>query len=133
IGVIVSCRDIKGANLLVDVNGVVKLADFGMAKHVSFVRFDLVIKQLSGAAPANSLKGSPFWMAPELSSHFVSYSYHFRNYESTFQLQMLQATMNKETGYDLSVDIWSLGCTIIEMFTGKHPWNGLEGVRKLFY
>jgi len=28
-------RDIKGANLLVDINGVVKLADFGMAKHVS--------------------------------------------------------------------------------------------------
>lgn len=29
-------RDIKGANLLVDASGVVKLADFGLAKHVSF-------------------------------------------------------------------------------------------------
>lgn len=28
-------RDIKGANLLVDASGVVKLADFGLAKHVS--------------------------------------------------------------------------------------------------
>ncbi|WOL07804.1 mitogen-activated protein kinase kinase kinase YODA [Canna indica] len=91
-------RDIKGANLLVDSNGVVKLADFGMAKH------------LSGAAPSHSLKGSPFWMAPE----------------------MLQATMNKEIGYDLAVDIWSLGCTIIEMFTGKHPWNDLEGPQAMF-
>lgn len=35
---IVLYRDIKGANLLVDASGVVKLTDFGLAKHVS-VRF----------------------------------------------------------------------------------------------
>lgn len=37
---IVLRRDIKGANLLVDSSGVVKLADFGMAKHVCFNIFE---------------------------------------------------------------------------------------------
>ncbi|KAL5219344.1 hypothetical protein ABZP36_020028, partial [Zizania latifolia] len=91
-------RDIKGANLLVDGNGVVILADFGMAKH------------LSTAAPNLSLKGTPYWMAPEV----------------------VQATLVKDVGYDLAVDIWSLGCTIIEMFTGKPPWSGLEGPAAMF-
>lgn len=87
-------RDIKGANILVDPNGDVKLADFGMAKHIS------------AYTSVRSFKGSPYWMAPEI-------------------------IMNAN-GYNLSVDIWSLGCTILEMITSKPPWSQYEGVAAIF-
>ncbi|KAF0932172.1 hypothetical protein E2562_008703 [Oryza meyeriana var. granulata] len=87
-------RDIKGANILVGPNGEVKLADFGMAKHVT------------SFAEIRSFRGSPYWMAPEV-------------------------IMNNK-GYSLAVDIWSLGCTIIEMATGRHPWYQYEDVAAIF-
>ncbi|XP_022961725.1 mitogen-activated protein kinase kinase kinase 5-like [Cucurbita moschata] len=92
-------RDIKGANLLVDSSGVVKLADFGMAKHLTG-QYDL------------SLKGSPYWMAPEV----------------------MKAAMLKDANPNLAlaVDIWSLGCTIIEMLDGKPPWSEFEGHQAMF-
>ncbi|KFK39944.1 hypothetical protein AALP_AA3G309800 [Arabis alpina] len=88
-------RDIKGANILVDPNGEIKLADFGMAKHVTAYSTML------------SFKGSPYWMAPEV-------------------------IMNNNDGYTLAVDVWSLGCTILEMATAKPPWSQFEGVAALF-
>ncbi|XP_010912615.1 mitogen-activated protein kinase kinase kinase 3 isoform X2 [Elaeis guineensis] len=87
-------RDIKGANILVGPNGEIKLADFGMAKH------------MSSYTSIRSFKGSPYWMAPEV-------------------------IMNGN-GYNLSVDIWSLGCTILEMATSKPPWSQYEGVAAIF-
>ncbi|MQL83742.1 hypothetical protein Taro_016237 [Colocasia esculenta] len=87
-------RDIKGANILVDPNGEIKVADFGMAKHISSYN------------SIRSFKGSPYWMAPEV-------------------------IMNTG-GYNLSVDIWSLGCTILEMATSKPPWCQYEGVAAIF-
>ncbi|KAJ1391020.1 Protein kinase domain [Sesbania bispinosa] len=87
-------RDIKGANILVDPNGRVKLADFGMAKHIT------------GQSCPLSFKGSPYWMAPEV--------------------------IKNSNGCSLAVDIWSLGCTVLEMATTKPPWHQYEGVAAMF-
>ncbi|CAL5377615.1 unnamed protein product [Camellia sinensis] len=80
-------RDIKGANILVDNKGCIKLADFGESKKVV---------ELATVIGAKSMKGTPYWMAPEV---------------------ILQ------TGHSFSVDIWSVGCTVIEMATGKPHWS----------
>jgi mitogen-activated protein kinase kinase kinase 2 len=55
-------RDIKGANILVDPNGEIKVADFGMAKHIT------------AATSMLSFKGSPYWMAPEVVMNTNGYS-----------------------------------------------------------
>eukprot|EP00762_Andalucia_godoyi_P001615 ANDGO_00302.mRNA.1 Mitogen-activated protein kinase kinase kinase A len=53
-------RDIKGANILVDHSGHVKLADFGCSKNIQ----DIVTPR--GARGEESIMGTPFWMAPEV-------------------------------------------------------------------
>ncbi|KAI8566229.1 hypothetical protein RHMOL_Rhmol02G0023900 [Rhododendron molle] len=92
-------RDIKGANILVDNKGCIKLADFGASKKVV---------ELATITGAKSMKGTAYWMAPEV---------------------ILQ------TGHSFSADIWSVGCTVIEMATGKPPWSQQyqEEVAALFH
>lgn len=50
-----------------------------------------------GNDASNSMQGSVFWMAPEV-------------------------VKNKD-GYSAKVDIWSLGCVVLEMFAGRRPWG----------
>ncbi len=77
--------DIKGANILVDNRGCIKLADFGASK--------MVVK-LGTISEAKSMKDTPYWMAPEVI---------------------------RQTGHNWQADTSSVGCTVIEMGTGKRP------------
>jgi len=91
-------RDIKGANILVDNKGGVKISDFGISKKV-----DTFLTGNKSNRP--SLQGSVFWMAPEVV---------------------------KQTGHTHKADIWSVGCLIVEMLTGEHPWAQLTQMQAIF-
>lgn len=55
----------------------------------------------------NNMQGSVFWMAPEvIRSH--------------------------GQGYSAKVDIWSLGCVVLEMFAGRRPWSKEEAVGAIY-
>ncbi|TFK41240.1 kinase-like domain-containing protein, partial [Crucibulum laeve] len=49
-----------------------------------------------------AMKGTVYWMAPEVVS------------------------TDSSKGYDRKVDIWSVGCVVLEMWSGKRPWSGEE-------
>jgi mitogen-activated protein kinase kinase kinase len=51
----------------------------------------------------NGMQGSVFWMAPEV-------------------------IRSQGQGYSAKVDIWSLGCVVLEMFAGRRPWEKEEVV-----
>ncbi|ODQ45933.1 hypothetical protein PICMEDRAFT_17183 [Pichia membranifaciens NRRL Y-2026] len=103
-------RDIKGGNILVDNNGSVKIGDFGISKKTAVDDPDPAAAAAAAAASPkpnkrSSLQGSVFWMAPEVV---------------------------KQVAYTDKADVWSVGCLVVEMYTGRHPYPGLSQMQAIF-
>ncbi|CAL0328991.1 unnamed protein product [Lupinus luteus] len=88
-------RDIKGSNLLIDNNGVLKIADFGLASH-----FDP-----NHNVPLTSRVVTLWYRPPEL---------------------LLGANH-----YGVAVDLWSAGCILGELYTGRPILPGKTEVEQL--
>ncbi|KAG0560320.1 hypothetical protein M758_10G166700 [Ceratodon purpureus] len=87
-------RDIKGANILTTKEGLVKLADFGVATKLTEADMN-----------THSVVGTPYWMAPEV-------------------IEM--------SGVSAASDIWSVGCTVIELLTCIPPYYELQPMPALY-
>lgn len=101
-------RDVKPDNILLGANSVLKYVDFGAAKVIikgnRTMAKTRAIKGGGGgdAGPAvmNSLAGTPMYLAPEV--------------------------IKGGAGALGAADIWSMGCVVLEITTGRKPWSNLD-------
>ncbi|CAK8535914.1 unnamed protein product [Lathyrus sativus] len=100
-------RDIKSGNILVDSNGLVKLADFGVSASIYESNNSVGVCASYSSSSSNSssslmftdFAGTPYWMAPEV--------------------------IHSHNGYSFKADIWSFGITALELAHGRPPLSHL--------
>ena len=111
-------------DILLDHMGVIKYVDFGAAKIIAKNQrtmqrsrriLEAPVPTPGTATPAtpaaaagsgqfgmnNSLTGTPMYMSPEV-------------------------IRNNKRGRHGAMDIWSLGCVVLECATGRKPWSNLD-------
>ena len=108
-------RDIKPENILLDHNGIIKYVDFGAAKIIARQGKTLAADPHNHGGPQarapnkqKSMTGTPMYMSPEV-------------------------IKGQNEGRQGAVDIWSLGCVILEMASGRRPWATLDNEWAIMY
>ncbi|POS87745.1 Protein kinase-like (PK-like) [Erysiphe pulchra] len=101
-------RDIKPENILLNHDGVIKFVDFGAAKVIARQGKTMIAGDATRAKPDKSMTGTPMYMSPEV----------------------IKGEIPGRAG---AVDIWSLGCVILEMATGRRPWSSLDNEWAIMY
>ena len=93
-------RDLKPANIKIARNGVVKVLDFGLAK-------------VWDGAPQSDLSRSPRLTATDIGERTILGTPAYMSPEQA-----------RGQSLDRRTDIWSFGCVLYEMLTGRAPFAG---------
>lgn len=91
-------RDIKGSNILLDSKGILKIADFGLARNMKVLA--------EGDKPDYTNRVITIWYRPP---------------------ELLLGS----TDYGREVDIWGVGCLLIELYTKCATFQGIEEISQL--
>jgi mitogen-activated protein kinase kinase kinase len=96
-------------DILLDHNGVIKYVDFGAAKLIARQGRTLAAEHnATRQGRQGSMTGTPMYMSPEV-------------------------IRGGSTGRHGAVDVWSLGCVILEMATGRRPWASMDNEWAIMY
>lgn len=107
--------DLKAANILTTKSGDVKLSDFGVSLNL----------KLKKNEDENVVSGTPFW-SKQKRKKVLSFTLML-SFSSLVSPEVIELK-----GASIKSDIWSLGCTIIELCTGKPPYSDLMAMSAMF-
>lgn len=124
-------RDLKSANVMMSVDGEIKLIDFGLCADVS-------------EGERTQMVGSPFWMPPEMirrephgcpvrSDHFFSSTLPISTHRSSVIIHYTHTHTLSLTSENVcyQADIWSFAVCLLEMYL-REPPNASSRLRSMF-
>lgn len=104
-------RDIKPGNILVNCAGIVKIADFGVAKAMD-INFEMNKEASFVGTMCYMVSLTWFWTC-DLCTSMLIYFFYLLNYQAPERM------MSKT--YGVAADVWSFGLTLLAVVLGKYP------------
>lgn len=112
----------QGDNVLINTySGVLKISDFGTSKRLAGI--NPCTETFTGESPSAHLHASQITLCTLVCLLFELLLIYLAT--GTLQYMAPEIIDQGPRGYGKPADIWALGCTIIEMATGKPPFHEL--------